>query len=130
MVNFVKFSLVFVVCLFTLVGCFSTGPLRHLSSDVCLLFPEQTTKRDVVRQLGTPDLMREAADSETWFYYQVDKSFLAGLPWLGDTIGTQTYEVVTVTFTGVEVRACVFRSMSKQEFQGLGITAGDGADAE
>jgi len=115
---------------FVLGGCFASSPARHLSSDVCMLLPKQTTKRQVVQQLGSPNIRREDEAGETWIYYQVHKSMLADLPWLGDSLGSESYEVVTVTFTGTEVRGCVFRDMGRQEFQALGIGPEDRVDAE
>jgi hypothetical protein len=102
-------------------GCFSRNSARHLSSDVCLLLPEQTTKLDVVQQLGSPQVKRQSDEGETWVYYQVKKSLAGRLPMAGKHLGSRDYEVVTVTFSGNTVHACVFRAMDEEEFRSLGL---------
>ena len=102
-----------------LTGCFTHNSARHLSSDVCLLLPDQTTKLDVVQQLGSPQRKRITEEGETWIYYQENKNFAGKLPWAGKHIGNREYEVVTVTFIGNQVRACVFRAMDDEEFRSL-----------
>jgi outer membrane protein assembly factor BamE (lipoprotein component of BamABCDE complex) len=95
-----------------------------------MLLPNQTTKQQVVQQLGTPNLRRLEEGVEKWIYYQKHQSFMAKLPWAGNHVGTEEYEVVTITFTGTEVRACVFRAMDREEFQALGIESKERPDAE
>ncbi len=114
-----RFFLFFLIC--TLCGCFSKNTGRHLSSDVCLLFPEKTTKQEVVQQLGSPQIRQSNDSGEVWIYYQVHKSFFKKVPWAGNYLGKEEYEVVTVSFTGSQIRACVFRAMNVEEFQSLGI---------
>ena len=83
--------------------------------------PEQTTKLDVVRQLGSPQIKRHNDEGETWVYFQEKKSFTKRIPWAGKRLGQKDYEVVTVTFTGNTVHACVFRAMEEEEFRSLGL---------
>ncbi len=111
-----------VLLIVSLLGCFSKNSGRHLCSDVCLLFPEKTTKQEVVRQLGSPEIRRNDESGEVWIYYQVHNSLLRNIPWAGQYLGKQEYEVVTVRFTGSKVRACIFRAMDSEEFQSFGIT--------
>jgi len=106
-------------------GCFAPGSARHLSSDVCLLLPEQTTKLDVVRQLGSPQVKRHNDEGETWVYFQEKKSFTNRLPLAGQHLGRRDYEVVTVSFCCNTVHACVFRAMDEEEFRSLELPASE-----
>lgn len=114
-----RFFLIFLI--FLLCGCFSKNSGRHLSSDVCLLFPEKTTKQEVVQQLGSPEIRRIEESGEVWIYYQLHKSLMRKIPWAGQYFGKEEYEIVTVSFAGPQIRACVFRAMNSEEFQALGI---------
>jgi hypothetical protein len=107
-----------------LAGC-HRQPIRHLSSDVCLLLPGQTTRQEVLDFFGTPDQRRlDPREGETWVYYQVKKSFLRRTPYLGGKIGEEHYEVVLVTFQDDLVRTCAYRSFDEKEFNQAGL-AGD-----
>ena len=98
-------------------GCAKKN-IRHLSSDVCLITPEVSTKEQVLTYLGPPDEQYEMEDgSETWFYYEEKKSLLTDTPYIGNKIGDKNYETIKVTFTGEVVRTCVYRSLSQEEFQ-------------
>ena len=67
------FFLSFLV-LFSLYGCFNSKPVRHLSSDVCLLIPNMTTKEEVLRLIGQPNQrLTSQQGQETWYYYNAKK---------------------------------------------------------
>ena len=98
-------------------GCAKKN-VRHLASDVCLVSPEKTTKAEVLTYLGQPNEQYEMADgSETWIYYDENKSILRDTPYFGDKLGDKKYEMVTVTFGGDIVKTCVYRSLSEEEFE-------------
>lgn len=79
--------------------------------------PESTTRQEVLSFLGEPDQKFTATDkTETWLYLKVNKSFAKKLPLLGDKLGEQNYETVTITFTGDLVRTCLYRQFDETEF--------------
>lgn len=97
-------------------GCAITKPVRHLSSDVCLVLPESTTKSEVLAFLGEPNNRITNNDSsETWIYYKKKEDLLRKLPLIGKKFGSLNYEIVTVSFTGNLVRTCVYRQMTQYE---------------
>ena len=97
-------------------GC-SAGPkVRHLSSDVCLVVPESTTRQEVVSFLGQPDTRSVNAEKqEVWSYMTTRRSFLRKTPLVGKYMGSEEYEVVTVTFVGDKVRTCFYRNLNKDQ---------------
>jgi hypothetical protein len=104
-----------------LAGC-HRQPVRHLSSDVCLLLPGQTTRQEVLAFLGSPEQRRlDPIEGETWIYYQVKKSFFRKAPYLGGKMGEEHYDVVTVTFQGDLIRTCAYRSFDEEEFNKAGL---------
>ncbi len=104
-----------------LAGCHGQ-PVRHLSSDVCLLLPGQMTKKDVLGYLGDPSQRRiGSGGQEVWVYYDVKKSTLRKTPWIGDRLGYANFDVVTITFAGDLMRACVYRSLTEEEFAKAGL---------
>lgn len=113
-------NLLGVTLLFLLTAaCAGTAtPVRHLSSDVCLVMPEKTTREEVISFLGEPDQkMTTAENQELWLYLKANKSFLRKMPMVGDQLGTEDYETVTVTFAGDRVRTCLYRQLSESEFK-------------
>jgi len=100
-------------------GCAGIGaPVRHLSSDVCLVMPESTTREEVISFLGEPDRkMTTAENQELWLYLKVNKSFSKKMPLIGDKLGTENYETVTITFDGDLVRTCLYRQFDEAEFE-------------
>jgi len=100
-------------------GCAGVGtPVRHLSSDVCLVMPESTTREEVISFLGKPDRkMTNAENQELWLYLKVNKSFSKKMPLIGDKLGTENYETVTITFDGDLVRTCLYRQFDEAEFE-------------
>lgn len=97
-------------------GCATANPVRHLSSDVCLVLPESTTKSEVIAFLGEPD-QKSTADgaAETWIYYKKNDDLIRKLPLLGEKFGSLNYEVVTVSFTGDLVRTCIYRQLEPSD---------------
>ena len=99
-------------------GCSAGSKVRHLSSDVCLVVPENTTRPEVVSFLGQPDNRSiNAEKQEVWSYVTVRRSFLRKAPLLGKFMGSEQYEIVTVTFAGDQVRTCFYRNMSYDQFR-------------
>lgn len=99
-------------------------PVRHLSSDVCLLVPGQMTKKDVLGYLGEPEQRRtDANGQEVWVYYEVNKSTMRKTPYIGNRLGFENYDVVTITFANERVEACVYRSLTEEEFDKAGLAA-------
>ena len=100
-------------------GCSGiSAPVRHLSSDVCLVMPESTTRQEVISFLGEPDQkITNAEKSEVWLYLKVNQSYSKKLPLLGAKLGDQNYETVTVTFDGDLVKTCLYRQFDEVEFE-------------
>lgn len=108
--------------LFILTGCFYRDPVKHLSSDVCLIVPSLSGKKQVLSYLGAPDQRQTSAEGEeVWLYYEVKKSALRKTPYLGEKMGHENYDLVTVTFAGEVVKTCVYRSLNEDEFKKTGI---------
>ena len=98
-------------------GCASGHYIRHLASDASLVTPEQSSKKDVLSYLGSPDNRQTGANGEIWIYYQPNKSLLRKLPYLGNMMGYENYEVVIITFKGELVKSCTYRMFTEQEFK-------------
>jgi len=97
-------------------GCTAASPVRHLSSDVCLVLPESTTKREVLAFLGEPDQKDTAdASTETWIYYKKNEDLIRKIPLVGKNFGALNYEIVTVSFSGDLVRTCIYRQLEPGE---------------
>ena len=115
----------FVVCLCLLglaaTGCFYHEPVRHLSSDICLVTPNLTQK-EVLAYLGTPDQKRKGEQGEVWIYHEVKKSFLRKTPYIGEKVGSENYDVVTITFAGDTVSTCLYRAYNEEELKKSGVT--------
>lgn len=116
--------LVAILLSLSLTGCvFSSEPVRHLASDVCLITPDLTQKQ-VLDILGPPNHQKKSAEEgETWVYYEVKKSLLRKTPYIGDRLGNEDYEVITISFVGNQVRTCAYRALKEEEFKALGIPA-------
>ncbi|MDA8163828.1 MAG: hypothetical protein M0017_02170 [Desulfobacteraceae bacterium] len=114
---------------FPLAGCHHQ-PIPHLSSDACLLEPGHTTRQEVLAYLGTPDQRRmDPQNGETWIYYHANKSFLRRAPYVGQKLGEEQFDVVTVTFQGDLVRTCAYRSLNEKEFKKEGLAGGENPDS-
>ena len=99
----------------------SKKQVRYLASDVCMVEPDKTTKQEVLSYLGQPDEQYvEPTGEEVWVYYDAKKSMLSNTPYIGDQVGDEKFEMVTVTFNGDIVRTSVYRSMSEEEFKQYG----------
>lgn len=116
--NFNKKWLFAFILLLLSSACFRHDPVRHLSSDASLLIPGQTTKQEVLTFMGEPDERRVLLNEhEIWIYYQVKKSLLRKAPYVGDRLGTEEYDVMSVSFADDKVKTCVFRLYSEEEFK-------------
>ncbi len=114
------YKFIFILFIFILYGCATSQPVRHLSSDVCLVMPDSTTKTEVISFLGEPNLRQSQTNGdETWYYFKKNESFLRKFPLLGDELGTSNYETVIVSFVGEQVRTCLYRQLKPEEFQVL-----------
>ena len=95
-----------------------TTHIRQLSSDVCLVMPDSTTRQEVISFLGEPDRKIIKGDNlETWLFLDVRKSLSRKMPLVGEKLGHETYETVTVTFEADLVRTCFYRHFDKMEFE-------------
>lgn len=95
-------------------GC-SNKPIRHLSSDACLI-AQGTTKKDVLTYMGAPSVKRQTDTGEQWVFIQEHKSALKKTPVLNWLFGTVTYDLVYITFSGDIVTNCQYRSATEEEF--------------
>lgn len=110
------------IVLLTMSGCFYKDPVRHLSSDVCLVIPSLSSKKQVLSYLGSPDQRQTSSEGEEiWLYYEVKKSLLRKTPYLGEKMGHENYDLVTVTFAGDLVKTCIYRSLNEEEFKKTGM---------
>ncbi|MFA6497889.1 MAG: hypothetical protein WC256_10310 [Desulfurivibrionaceae bacterium] len=114
----------FVVCLCLLglaaTGCFYRDPVRHLSSDICLITPNLSQK-EVLAYLGSPDQKQKGEQGEIWVYNEVKKSFLRKTPFVGEKLGSENYDVVTITFVGDTVSTCLYRAYNEEELKKNGV---------
>ncbi len=120
-----KFTLItLLLTIIALAGCHH-DPVRHLASDVCLLSPG-VSQQEVISYLGIPRERRlnEQGD-EVWIYYQVNKSFLRKTPFIGDRLGDEDYDLVTVTFLNDTVSTCAYHSYTEEEINKLGLIIPD-----
>jgi len=110
------------LCLFALVGsgCFYRDPVRHLSSDICLITPN-LTQQEVLATLGSPDEKKKGEQGEIWIYREVKKSFLRKTPYVGEKLGSENYDVVTITFAGDIVSTCLYRAYNEEELKKNGV---------
>ena len=119
------YAVITLACLLVLSGCFYRDPVRHLASDICLVTPN-LSQEEVLAMLGPPVLRRVTPEEgETWIYYEAKKSTLRKTPYLGDRMGYENYQVATITFFAGQVRTCVYRALTEEEFQKLGIPASE-----
>ncbi|PKN15366.1 MAG: hypothetical protein CVU68_14365 [Deltaproteobacteria bacterium HGW-Deltaproteobacteria-3] len=118
------FPVRFVVCLCLLgflgSGCFYREPVRHLSSDICLITPNLTQK-EVLATLGAPDHKQKGEQGEIWVYREVKQSLLRKTPYIGAKLGSENYDVVTITFAGDTVATCLYRAYNEEELKESGI---------
>lgn len=127
------FSVLLIIFLGTIAfSCSSKTPVKNLTSDICLIIPENNTKEDVQAILGKPDIIRfneQNGKAEEWIYYQSHKSFLKKMPLVSKKFGTEEYDVVIVTFRNERVTACFYRSLVKDELSEHGVKL-DGPTSE
>jgi len=120
---------ILLICLFLFLGCLTTScgsheSVKNLTSDVCLVLPENNTKSDVLNILGKPNQIRiheEDNKTEDWVYYQVHKSFLKKIPLINKKYGSEDFDVVIVTFNNDKVTACLYRSLTRKQLSEHGV---------
>ncbi len=100
---------------FSSAGC-SKEPIRHLSSDSCLI-AQGTTKQDVLTYLGAPKFKKKTDTGEIWTFVQEHKSPLKSTPVLSWFFGTVTYDLVYITLSGDIVSNCQYRAASEKEYK-------------
>lgn len=93
---------------FFVAGC-SSKPVRHLASDAALIKPGQSTRQDVSRYLGKPDVRRTLSPGiEEYVYHQDRKGAFGRMPVVGGWIDPKSYEMISVTLDGDLVTHCEF----------------------
>lgn len=80
--------------------------------------------------MGPPDDQQNDQYGEMWIYYQVNKSLLRKTPFIGDRLGTEDVDVVTIRFERDHVIACAYRSLTADEFKKSGIVQDNDQDVE
>ncbi len=97
-------------------GC-SSGPSRHLASDVCMIKSGQTSRQEVLELMGEPDSRRMvAAGTEQWVYYEEETSVLQAAPMVGGVFDPSGYHMVVVTLAGDMVTSCRYSAYDDDEF--------------
>ena len=105
-------------------GC-ASHEIRHLASDASLISPGQTSQQQILGLLGPPDQKQELKQGgEVWRYYQANKSLMRKTPFVGSHLGTENYDLLTITFRDQRVVDCVYRQLNQKEFAKLGIDTG------
>jgi hypothetical protein len=103
-------------------GCSSHSYVRHLASDASLIVPQKSTTQEVVSLLGQPDQRRSLIDgTEELVYFQTNKSFLRSMPFIGDKIGQEEFDLVVVLVKQDVVISCTYRLLKEEEFWDSGI---------
>jgi len=105
-------------------GCFSRHPVRHLASDIGLV-NRGASVEEVQAILGPPDHQKKEANVDVWIYVESRKSFLRKTPYLGDRLGSERFEVATVSFRNGLVVDTSYRALSEEEFSRLGLPRED-----
>ena len=129
---FKKTTLLGLLALLTLcAGCESKEYIRHLTSDACLITPQQSTKKELQAYLGPPDKKKTLANgNEEWTYFQENQSLLRKTPYIGQKLGSEDYDVMIVVFHGEVVDACQYRMFTEEEFKASHIDPGTKPDAD
>ncbi|WP_457575261.1 hypothetical protein [Desulfomarina sp.] len=103
------YTVVFLLCLLSLLsGCYNK-PVRHLASDAALLKVGVSTREDVLIYLGDPDEQQVGPDgSEKWLYTKKDMTLLERVPYAGKYFGSPEYSRLIVTLKNGIVTKCVY----------------------
>lgn len=100
MLSMFRCSMVLLVAVFLLGGCYNT-PVRNLASDAVMIKPGQSTRDDVLTFLGEPDEQQVVGEGvEKWLYREETASTLEKTPYVGKYFGTPGYGRVVVTLKG------------------------------
>lgn len=104
-----------VLLLFLLAGCGST-PASNLASDAGLIKEGVSTKNDVLTYLGDPSAQQTLSSrSERWVYYQEYRSNFRRVPWVGDSLGSEGYDRIVVSFTDDVVSDIVYSAYDSKD---------------
>ena len=108
------FCSLFLVIILLTSSC-STEPIRHLSSEACLV-AQGTTGQDVLTYMGAPKFKNKTTDGEVWIFVEEHKSLFKKTPVINWFAGSISYDLVYITFTGDTVTNCQYRSLSEEEY--------------
>ncbi len=125
-----KYAFFFLLAIMALLfsGC-ASHEVRHLASDASLISPGQTSQQQILGLLGPPDQKLELKQGgELWRYYQANKSFLRETPYVGNRLGNEKFDLLTITFRDRRVVDCIYRQLTEGEFAKLGIDVGAPAE--
>lgn len=112
-------------------ACSSRSYVRHIASDLCLVVPQQSTKKEIITLMGAPDLRTPLPENrEKWTYIQDRKSLMRKTPYIGDKIGYENYDIGLIIFNGETVETINYRQFTEQEFRESGINTTKSSDAE
>jgi hypothetical protein len=118
----ISYLLLLVFSSMLMTGCFYKQPVRHLTSEVSLVVPHQSTQKEIISFMGFPEKKRKISETEEeWLYFQTNKSLLRRTPLLGTKIGYEEYDVAIIRFSNAIVTSSQYRSLTQEEFKQLGI---------
>ncbi len=87
-----------VILLFLPFSACSSGPVRHLASDISLIESGKSTRQDVYGYLGEPDATRQLdSGCDELLYKEDSKDFLKKVPVVDSWIGEEGYEMAVIT---------------------------------
>lgn len=109
-------SLLCCLALLLFMGGCGKEPIRHLSSDACLI-SQGTTKKDVLAYMGTPQVTTATEAGEVWIFVEEHKSLLKKTPVLNWAFGSATYDLVYITFSGDMVTDCQYRAATEKQYE-------------
>lgn len=120
-------SLIFAIgVLVLLTGCFRHEPVQHLAADASLLTPGKSSRQDVLTYLGEPiEKQLQGDNTEVWIYNQVRKSMLRKTPYVGGKIGTEEYDILSVTFKADTVLGVTYRMVPENDFKKSPVDAAE-----
>jgi len=129
MKQFIKLFLTILLGLSTALfisACGSEEPVCHIASDIDLIIPNQTTKKEITSFLGPPAKIRKVADDEEeWLYFQSYDSFMRKVPLIGEEVGKCQFDVAIIHFRGDLVTSSQYRDLTEDEFEQLGVPKSD-----
>lgn len=80
--------------------------------------------------MGQPDRRSQLDDgAEEWIYFQNNKSLLRRMPYLGDKLGSESFDLVIVHLRSDLVTSCTYRLLTEKEFKAAEIKSDNEFDA-